>query len=159
MGAGTVNRAGGVAWDRPATRGRRGGIDSLYAADVWRANELWVATQRQTGTVSFGAISPPWFKEAVKAWARQRLATHCAFATVLAGVGAFNRFSRFLTACYPALCRPEEIDRPLIEAYLAWLSRRTELTAPRGKPTARPRSGRPRWPSGARCLLTPGLKA
>jgi integrase len=100
----------------------RGELDGLHAADVWRAEALGVATQRGKSMVNFAGISPPWLKVAAKAWSRQRLSVNCAFATVSAGILAFKRFSGFLASCQPPVRRPEEIDRNLIEAYLAWLA-------------------------------------
>ncbi len=100
---------------------RRGGLEDAYAADVWRAEQLGVATQRGRGTVSFAGISQPWLRQAAKAWSRQRLGFNCAFSTVIAGVLALTRFSEFLASRQPPLRRPEEIDRAVIVAYLAWL--------------------------------------
>ncbi len=41
---------------------------------------------------------------------------------MIGGVLAFKRFSGFLASCHPPVSRPKEIDRHLIEAYLAWLA-------------------------------------
>ncbi len=61
------------------------GLEDAYTADVWRADELGVATQRGRGTVSFAGISQPWLRRAAKAWARQRLGVNCAFARLSLG--------------------------------------------------------------------------
>ena len=63
--------------------------------------------------------SQPWLREAVKRWARQRLATGCAFNTICAGAFAFKRFSGFLADCQPPVQQPQDIDRALLERYLA----------------------------------------
>ncbi len=102
--------------------GRRDRIDDLYAADVWRAEGLGVRAPRGKGPVNFSGIAQPWLREAVKCWARQRLAVNSAFATLSAGVLALKRFSSFLDACEPPVTRPDEIDRAAIERYLAWLA-------------------------------------
>jgi len=95
-------------------------LDALYAADLWRARELGVAAPRGR-TVGFARINPPWLRNAAKQWGRQRLALGCAFATLGAGVLAIKRFAEFMASCRPPVCRPDEIDRALVERYLAWL--------------------------------------
>ena len=102
--------------------GGNGSLERLYAADVWRADELGVRAARHKQTVSFVGISPLWLRDAAKRWARQRLALNCAFNTVNAGAVAFKRFSRFLASCQPPVDGPRGIDRALIERYLAWLA-------------------------------------
>lgn len=97
-------------------------LESHYAADTWRAAQLGVSAARGRGTVSFAKIEQPWLREAVKAWARQRLAIGCAFNTISAGALALKRFSGFLTDCSPPVQQPQEIDRALLEHFLAWLA-------------------------------------
>jgi integrase len=105
--------------------GLPGGVSALervYAADRWRADELGVRAARGREMVSFEGISQQWLRDAVKRWARQRLALNCAFNTVLTGALALRRFSRFLDSCQSSLTGPGGIDRVLIERYLAWLA-------------------------------------
>ena len=97
-------------------------LDARYSADVWHATELGVWAARGRGKANFAGISPPWFKEAATAWARQRLTLDGAFNTVQAGSLALRRFSWFIASCHEPVERPDEIDRPLLEAYLAWLA-------------------------------------
>jgi len=97
-------------------------LDCRYAADAWQAAELGVPAARGRGAVSFAGIGPPWLREGAKRWARQRLATGCAFNTIRAGALAFKRFSGFLACCQPPAQHPEQIDRVLLERYLAWLT-------------------------------------
>lgn len=97
-------------------------LDRRYAADAWQAAELGVAAARGRGAVSFTGIGLPWLREAVKRWARQRLASGCAFNTISAGAVAFKRFSSFLACCQPPVQHPQDIDRALLEGYLAWLA-------------------------------------
>jgi integrase len=97
-------------------------IDRLYAADAWRANELGVPAARGREAVSFSGIGQSWLRQAAKRWAQQRLATGYAFNTVQAAVLAFKRFSGFLATCSPPVAHPHEIDRALLERYLAWLA-------------------------------------
>ncbi len=111
--------AGGVLRAVPA-----GGdeLDRRYAADAWRAAELGVPAASGRAAVTFAGIDPPWLREAAKRWARQRLAAGCAFNTIRVATLAFRRFSGFLTGCQPPVQHPEQIDRVLLERYLAWLA-------------------------------------
>ena len=97
-------------------------VDRRYAADVWHAGELGVPARRGRDRVNFTAIEQPWLREAIKRWARQRLATGCSFTTVITAVTAIRRFSLFLTECARPVLAAEQIDRPLLERYLAWLT-------------------------------------
>ncbi len=97
-------------------------LDRRYGADAWQASELGVAAARGRGAVSFTAIGQPWLREGVKRWARQRLATGCAFNTIRSGALAFKRFSSFFGCCQPPVQHPQDIDRALLEGYLAWLA-------------------------------------
>lgn len=99
-------------------------LELRYAADVWRAEELGVPAARGRGGVSFTGIDPPWLREATKRWARHRLATGCAFGTIRVDAFAIQHFSRFLAEHAPPVLHPEQIDRPLLERYLAWLAPR-----------------------------------
>jgi len=66
-------------------------LDGRYAADAWQAVDLGVPARRGAGAVSFTGIDPPWLREAAKRWARQCLATGCAFNTIRAGTQALKR--------------------------------------------------------------------
>ena len=105
-----------------ATRSGGDELERRYAADRWQAGELGVPAARGRGAISFIGIGQTWLREAAKRWARQRLATGCAFNTICAGAVAFKRFSTFLASCEPPVHRPEQIDRALLERYLAWLT-------------------------------------
>ena len=105
-----------------ATRSGGDELERRYAADRWQAGELGVPAARGRGAISFTGIGQTWLREAAKRWARQRLATGCAFNTICAGAVAFKRFSTFLANCEPPVHRPEQIDRALLERYLAWLT-------------------------------------
>jgi integrase len=104
-----------------AIAGQANALEAAYSADTWHAGDLGVPAARGRATVSFTGISPPWLREAVKAWCRQRLALGYAFNTICAVALALRRFSSFL-ASRPGMPCPEEIDRGLICSYLAWLA-------------------------------------
>jgi len=99
-------------------------IDQLYAADAWRAGDLGVPARRGRDRVTFSGIEPAWLREALKRWARQRLAGGCSFNTVTTAMTAMRRFSLFLGECTPQVVAPGQISRPLIEQYLAWVTTR-----------------------------------
>jgi integrase len=99
-------------------------IDQIYAADAWRAGELGVPARRGRDRVTFVGIEPAWLRQALKLWARQRLASGCSFNTITTAVTALRRFSLFLGECAPPVVAPEQISRPLIEQYLAWVTAR-----------------------------------
>ena len=105
-------------------------LGDRYAADVWRAADLGVSARRGVGAVSFAGINPPWLREAAKRWARQCLATGCAFNTIRAGTQALTRFSGFLNQCQPPMGQPTEMDRAMLERYLAWLASLSVASAP-----------------------------
>ena len=81
-------------------------IDRLYSADAWQAGELGVPARRGRDRVSFAGIEPGWLREALKRWARQRLAAGCSFNTVTTAATAMRRFSLFLAECTPPVVAP-----------------------------------------------------
>ncbi|MGH3401712.1 MAG: tyrosine-type recombinase/integrase [Streptosporangiaceae bacterium] len=112
-------------------------IDQLYGADAWRAGELGVPARRgrDRDRVTFAGIEPAWLREAVKQWARQRLASGCSFNTITTAATAIRRSCLFLAECSLPVMAPEQISRPLIERYLAWIAARPLADA--SKNTAR----------------------
>lgn len=117
-----MSAAGDAAESLHAVGGGGDDAEARFAADTWHAHELGVAAARGRTTVSFSAISPPWLRHATKEWSRQRISLNYALNTVRAAALALRRFSTFLASCQPPVERPEEIDRRLIEDYLAWLA-------------------------------------
>ena len=107
----------------------------LCAAGAWRAGDLGVPARRGRDRVTFAGIEPAWLREALKRRARQRLASGCSFNTITTAVTALRRFSLFLGECTPQVITPEQISRPLIEQYLAWVTARPLADA--GKNVAR----------------------
>jgi integrase len=101
---------------------RGGDLEHRYAADIWHAEQLGVPAARGRAAVNFARINPPWLREITKQWARHRLATGCAFGTLTIDVFAIQYFSDFLAEHDPPVLQPEQIDRPLLERYLAWLA-------------------------------------
>ncbi len=88
------------------------------------AEQLAISVPRNQSTVNFAGISQPWLREALKRWARHRLATGTAFGTIGTALSGFRGLSRFLTLCSPVVDGPQGFDRTVIEHYLAWLTHR-----------------------------------
>jgi hypothetical protein len=97
-------------------------LDTRYGADIWHAAELGVRAARGQDKANFAGISPPWLKKAAKAWGRQRLTLDGAFNTVRSAILSFRRFSWFIDSCPSPIERPDQLDRSLLESYLAWLA-------------------------------------
>lgn len=97
-------------------------LENRFNADTWHASDLGVAAARGRATVNFTAINPLWLRVATKRWSRQRLALNNAFNTVLTAALAFKRFSTFLASSRPPVEHPHQINRTLIERYLAWIA-------------------------------------
>ncbi len=92
------------------------GWDAEYPRDVWLLRRLGYPCR--DAVLRFDRIEPVWLREMTKRWARWRLSTGTALATVLADVRAITRFAR----SFPSLKRgPEALTRELIEAHLAHL--------------------------------------
>lgn len=76
-----------------------GGVDvaSEHARDTWRAHVLGHHPLKGPRRIHFGPIAQPWLRDPAKRYARFRLATGKAFASVEIDVRAVRYFSRFLT--------------------------------------------------------------
>jgi integrase len=98
------------------------GLEAEYAADHWDAARLGVATRRGCGAARFDTITQQWLRQPVKEWSRFRLATGCAFGTIIGGAGALSRFSIFLAECHPDVDDEVGITRAVLEDYLSWLA-------------------------------------
>jgi integrase len=93
------------------------GWDVEYPRDLWRLRNLGV--DHRVATISFAQIPQPWLKELAKRWARWQLTTGLGAGSVADGARALTRFGAFL-ACPPvAVDRLAQVDRPLLERYLA----------------------------------------
>ncbi|MFG1711147.1 tyrosine-type recombinase/integrase [Nonomuraea sp. M3C6] len=94
-----------------------GGWDSEYPRDVWLLRRL--GYPGRDAVLRFDRIDPLWLRALTKRWARWRLSTGTALATVVADVRAISRFAE----SFPSLHRgPQALTRELIEAHLAHLA-------------------------------------
>ncbi|MEO3858492.1 tyrosine-type recombinase/integrase [Acrocarpospora sp. B8E8] len=95
------------------------GWDAEYPRDVWLLRRLGFPG-RDT-QFRFTGIAPTWLRQLTKRWARWRLSTGIAVATVGADIRAITLFAQ----SFPALQRgPEALTRELVEVHLAHLAER-----------------------------------
>ena len=75
----------------------------------------------QWAHILFGRIPQPWLKELAKRWARWRLSTGLGAASVSSGTRAISCFGLFLASPAVGVDCLDQVDRPLLERYLAYL--------------------------------------
>lgn len=93
------------------------GWDTEYPRDVWLLRRL--GYPGRDNALRFDGIEPDWLRSLTKRWARWRLSTGTALATVIADVRAITTFAQ----SFPSLQRgPEALTRELVEAHLAHLA-------------------------------------
>ncbi len=93
------------------------GWDVEYPRDAWRLRNLGVS--EGPATVRFTQISQPWLKELAKRWIRWRLSSGTGAGSVTKGALAITRFSAFLASPAVNVTRLAQVDRELLERYLA----------------------------------------
>ena len=93
------------------------GWDVEYPRDRWRLRNLGV--DGETATISFAGIPQPWLTDLAKRWARWRLASGTGPSSVALGVRALARFAVFLASPPAGVDALAQIDRAVIERYLA----------------------------------------
>ena len=93
------------------------GWDVEYPRDTWRLRNLAVA--EGPGRIRFDRIAQPWLKQLAKRWIRLRLSSGVGAGSATKAASAITRFSQFLASPAVAVDRIEEIDRALLERYLA----------------------------------------
>ncbi len=93
--------------------------DSEYDRDVWRLRELGVNSR--FAHIYFDRFPQLWLRELAKRWARWRLTTGLGAASVASGTRVISYFGQFLASPTVQVDRLEQIDRQLLERYLAYL--------------------------------------
>ena len=93
------------------------GWDVEYPREVWRLRNLGVA--EGPGRIRFDRISQPWLKQLAKRWIRLRLSSGISAGSAVKTSYAITRFSQFLASPTVAVDRLDQIDRGLLERYLA----------------------------------------
>ncbi len=95
------------------------GWETEYPRDTWRLRNLGI--DQPEAVISFALIPQPWLKELAKKWARWQLATGLSASTAGTGARAVARLAAFLAAQHPLAGSLADVDRPLLERYLAGL--------------------------------------
>jgi len=101
------------------------GWEVEYPRDVWRLHKLPGITTSHGQPVPrrrlrFDRVAQPWLRQLGKRWVRLRLTSGLSVASATASLDALIRFSEFLAAV--GVDRLADVDRPLLERYLAWVS-------------------------------------
>lgn len=94
--------------------------EAEYPKDVWHARSLGIAARSQV-TVRFGNITRPWLKQLAKRWARWRLTTGLTVESAVLGTKAVESFNAFLDSSRIPVNGTSDIDRAVIEGFLAYL--------------------------------------
>jgi integrase len=95
------------------------GWEIEYPREVWRLRNLGI--EGAMATLRFGTITQPWLKDLAKRWARWRLTSGISVGSVATGLLAVTRFSAFLARPDIGVTRLDQINRPVLERYLAEL--------------------------------------
>ncbi|HVH80989.1 MAG TPA: tyrosine-type recombinase/integrase, partial [Stellaceae bacterium] len=95
------------------------GWDTEYPRDTWRLCNLGISQPQ--AAISFTEIPQPWLKELAKRHARWQLATGLSAGTAGSGTRAVTRFAAWLASLPEPPAALDEVDRPLLERYLAVL--------------------------------------
>jgi integrase/ferredoxin len=103
------------------------GWEVEYPRDIWRLERLPGLTTNPGKAYSrdrlrFDQITQPWLRGLVKRWSRLRLSSGLAVGTVVSDVKALRRFSAFLADAAPEVDAVADLNRALLERYLAWLA-------------------------------------
>ena len=98
------------------------GWDTEYDRDIWRLRRLG----RRTGDgapsqLRFDRIGQPWLRQLAKRWVRWRLSTGLSTTAAARCVVALSRFAVFLADSSHGVTRLADIDRVVLERYLAQL--------------------------------------
>jgi integrase len=101
------------------------GWEAEYPRDIWRASRLPGITTASAANpgqrrLRFDRIGQPWLKDLAKQWIRLRLTSGLALSTAEGDLIRLTRFSSFLTQSAASAGLPD-VDRELVERYLAWL--------------------------------------
>lgn len=96
------------------------GWDIEYPRDVWRLRNLGVHGSQ--ATLHFDRITQSWLKDLAKRWTRWRITSGMSANHVGTGVSALARFAEFLARPEVGVQRLDQINRNVLERYLAELS-------------------------------------
>ncbi len=113
------------------------GWEAEYPRDIWRASRLTGVTTASAANpgqrrLRFDRIGQPWLKDLAKRWVRLRLNSGLALSTAEGDLIRLTRFSVFLASCASGAGLPD-VDRRLVERYVAWLPDTAGTTQTRGR--------------------------
>jgi len=94
------------------------GWDAEYLRDVWRLRNLGIH-DGPTACLHFDRIPQPWLRELAKRWTRWRLSTSLSAETAARGVRVLARFGTFLGSPAVGVTDLSQVDRAVLERYLA----------------------------------------
>jgi integrase len=95
--------------------------ESEFTRDLWRSEVLGIHTVKGTRQIHFDNVIQPWLRAPIKRYARFRLATGKAFASVEIDVRSVRWLSRFIAEEHPEIRGAGQLSRPVVEHYLSWL--------------------------------------
>ena len=95
------------------------GWDVEYPRDMWRLRNLGI--DRGPSHLRFDRIPQPWLRQLAKRWIRWRLSSGRGAASTLSCLAAITCFAKFLAAPGIGVDRLGQIDRTILERYLAEL--------------------------------------
>jgi integrase len=105
------------AYHRIQTLAEGQGWEVEYPRDTWRLANLGI--RHKVANVTFEPITQPWLKALAKRWARWQLTTGLGAGSVGDGSRALHRFSAFCARPSVGVDTLAQVDRPLLERYLA----------------------------------------
>jgi integrase len=94
------------------------GWDAEYDRDIWRLRNLGISGG-PTACLYFDRIPQPWLRGLAKRWTRWRLATSLSAETAARGVRVLARFGTFLASAEAGVTGISQLDRAVLERYLA----------------------------------------
>lgn len=97
--------------------------ETEYGKDIWQLRALGIK-DRQLANINFESIPQYWLKALAKRWGRWRFSTGLGAGSVAIGTRAVTVFGQFLADAAPAVQRLADLDRQLLERYLADLHAR-----------------------------------
>lgn len=99
------------------------GWESEYPRDVWRLHHLGYPTGAGSpARLHFDRIAQPWLRELGKRWLRWRLSAGLGATAAARCVTALTRFAHFLERAPLRVRRLADVDRSVLERYLADLA-------------------------------------
>jgi integrase len=97
-----------------------GGWEAEYPRDLWRLRRLGHRSgDGSPSLLRFDRIPQPWLRELAKRWVRWRLSAGLCATAAARCVTAITRFAQFLAAGQAGVQRLADIDRGVLERYLA----------------------------------------